>query len=267
MRKRIFFFLTQLLQLDLKPALCGCLFFCLFPLQLSAQDTWTIPLDGDLPTPLYRQAEEVFLNAWEVPPFEDLPVLSSALREDLAALSNQERAAPVLDSLREVDSALHLRFYPIAPVLELGASLAYQGNDEMYRMIPTQDYIKGSDPLNPNDIDVSGSWDKGRSFLDFMSLYEIQRYPAIMKLGVIGQFGPFALQILPFEVRAATSALLKDYNGTNFPSEFSRLDVNFPYRGLISFSFPYLDGQIGRDRLQVGPGEWSSLVLNRQIPY
>ncbi|GAH20472.1 unnamed protein product, partial [marine sediment metagenome] len=55
--------------------------------------------------------------------------------------------------------------------------------------------------------------------------------------------------------------------GTNFPYEFFDIDTNFPFKGYLCWENNYFGFKLARDKIDLGPGYWSSVELNKQNPY
>ena len=235
-------------QLRLEIALLALL---VFALPAIAQESWVVPVGDDL----YRQAEEVFLERWQVPPFDEQPLIADDLNRHLTRLKDaagaEEDPAPGREApYDDIDSllpALALPFSPISPILQAGISAGFNSETGMEHYIASN---AGSD---------------GR-FLDYLSLYEANSEPSLLKIGFIAQAAGFSLLFQP-ELRESANSLIKDYNITNFPGALSAIDTGFPFRGIACFSSAPFEVRVGRDKLHVGPGRWSTLTLNRSVPY
>src|SRR3989304_4767307 len=92
------------------------LFYFLLALSLFAQEAWLIPLDS----PLYREAEELFINAGVVPPYEELPLAAEELKSQLLGLVAGTEETEDLMAIYDLNDAIRLPFGNIAPILELG---------------------------------------------------------------------------------------------------------------------------------------------------
>ncbi|GEM_PF-4264802 len=197
--------------------------------QGAARDSWIIPYGS----PIYGITEEEFLESGIVPPFEDTPVVSGELEDSLKRYGIE-------------DPGIALPFYPVSPVLETGFYAGY--NSE-----PEEDKIHY---INTGD----------KSFLDYLPLYRVNSLPSILKAGFIMQTGGWSVLFQP-EIREAMPSLLSQDSYTNLPKRFLDLDENFPYRGFISYQRGALNLTAARDKLQLGPGRWSSMSVNKNMPY
>ncbi len=197
----------------------------------------------------YDAAEELFISEGRVAPFLDTPVQAKDLRNRLSELSGAP--ADQRESSNEKPSQ-------VSVFADLGFSFATMNDPTLGSMIATAKYI-------PSDTGA-GTWVPGGSqFLDYNSLYEFEQLPSLLSVGIKAQSEHFAILFNPV-LRASMLELLTEYNGTNFPSNPARFDVNFPYRGYAAYWSDELELRIARDKLNLGPGRWSTLSLNKNVP-
>ncbi len=45
------------------------------------------------------------------------------------------------------------------------------------------------------------------------------------------------------------------------------IDTTFPFKGYLAWENDYLGLKLARDKIDIGPGYWSSVELNKQNPY
>ncbi len=55
--------------------------------------------------------------------------------------------------------------------------------------------------------------------------------------------------------------------GTNLPYEFFDIDTNFPFKGYLCWENDFFSFKLARDKIDLGPGYWSTVELNKQNPY
>jgi len=238
------------MRLRFAPALILALLLPAGP--LSAQEARILPL-GD---PVYRQAEELFLNARLVPPLEDTPVVVEELRERLQQLRERALDPQLSRQAGALSESLVLPQQPVSPILELGFSSFYEGDPDLEHFIPAMEF-DGETFTKPG---------KAERHLDFGSLYTLSEVPSLVKTGLQFQVGGWALLAQP-ELRLPLSSLLRYPTGTNLPVAPIRADTNFPYRGIASSWGRFWELRFGRDKLQLGPGRLGSLGLSGRVPY
>jgi len=215
---------------------------------LFAEDVRILPL-GDY---RYLEVEEISISSMRIPPRFATPVVAAELERRSASVpgypeprsgKNREGTAPA----------------PVSLFADLGFSFATMNDPNLGSAISTKKYI--ANPVGP------GSWvPGGQQFLDYSSLYELEQLPSLLSVGIQAQSEHFAILFNPV-LRASMLELLTEYNGTNFPSNPVRFDVNFPYRGYAGYWSDELELRIARDKLNLGPGRWSTLTLNKNVPY
>jgi len=221
-----------------------------------ADEPWIVPLESHV----YARAEELFISQGIVPPFADSPVIAENLRRNL------ERLAPIMDQpgraeAQEIRLSLTLPHGPVSFFLDVGFSAATINDPDFGRYIPTRRYVAAPGGTGP------GSWTSGGTqFLDFNSLYTLEFMPSFLSTGFIAKTDSLSILFNP-ELRQALSSILAEYNSTNLPSRYDLWEVNFPYRGISTFWSEALELRFGRDKLSLGPGRWSTLTLNRHMPY
>ncbi|MBN2354103.1 MAG: hypothetical protein JXD23_16145 [Spirochaetales bacterium] len=121
---------------------------------------------------------------------------------------------------------------------------------------------EGSPPANQHD-----GVDNGLPVHDFNPFFASNSLPSLLTAGFIVQFAGFAVQA-SVDLRQTNYGLLQDYNFTTVPLGFDKFDfANLPGVGVINFYNPYFQAEIGRGKLSTGPGKWSTLSLNENMPY
>jgi hypothetical protein len=216
--------------------------FCVIS-RVVSQQSWILPLDS----PLYKQVEELFLTQGKVPPLEETPVIADELKNHLDCLVERSQNRQIIERAGKIKKDLVLPFPHLSPILELGLSAGF--NSETNR-----------------DHYIESSAARGGQFLDYMSMYEINEIPPIAKFGFIAQAAGFSLLFQP-ELNESISSKLEDYDWISVPFELIAIDNNFPFRGIASFYHPPVEFRFGRDKLNLGPGKWSTLTLTRHMPY
>lgn len=214
-----------------------------------SEESWILPLGSSY----YNQAEELFLNEGMVPPLEEKPLVADELIRLLNELKSKTRASLLSEKVNAIIENLTLPFPLFSPVLESGLYAGY--NSETDREHYIQTYDLDGEETGPD-----------KKILDFRSLYDINEIPSMLKIGFITQYGGWSFLFQP-ELRASNSQLLHDYHATNLPSDLLYLDLNFPRRGIITYYKPPVEARLGRDKLHIGPGKWSTLTLTRYMPY
>jgi hypothetical protein len=212
---------------------------------LFCEESWVLPLESDN----YRRAEELFLNSWYVPPFDETPVIA----EDLIRHLNQLTAKPGGDVFsNETDSILEnikLPFFGfIAPIVETAFCAGYNSEQGRLRKIDTGDYSQNA------------------RIVDFSYYYDINRIPPLLTLGFIAQGGGFSILFQP-ELKSSHTYLLEYDYLLNVPLDIIRIDQNIPYRGIAAYYHPPFEVRFGMDKLNIGPGKWSTLTLHHNVPY
>ena len=213
------------------------------PLQQVPPQSWIVPLDS----PVYQQVEELFITRGLVPPLEETPVIAEDLRNRIDRLIERDRRVETTKKARSIRGELVLPFPYISPILALGLSLDL--NTETGR-----------------DHTIPSNAARGGEFLDYMSMYEINRIPSIAKFGFVAQIAGFSLLFQP-ELRESVHSQLEDFDWINVPFDPIGIDNNFPYRGIAAFFHPPVELRFGRDKLNLGPGKWSTLTLTKHMPY
>lgn len=195
-------------------------------------------------------AEELFISEGRVAPLLDSPIQAKDLKNRLSELPGA--AADQEEYSNRKPSQVSL-------FADVGFSLATMNDPNLRSMIATAEYV-------PDELGA-GTWIPGGSqFLDYNSLYELEQLPSLLSVGIKAQSEHFAILFNPV-LRASMLELLTEYNGTNYPTHPLRFDVNFPYRGYATYWSDELELRIARDKLNLGPGHWSTLTLNKNVPY
>ncbi|MBN1409354.1 MAG: hypothetical protein JW969_00820 [Spirochaetales bacterium] len=237
------------------------LFICGILSQISfSEESWIVPCD-DL---VYRQAEELFLNAGQVPPLEELPMIADDLRFHLKKLIDDDGIPAISNKAFELYHDLRLPLPNISPIVEVGFSGFYNSEPGRLHYIPTYD---GNDYTGP-PFD-GADWTPATldmNMTDFTYFYEINEIPTILKLGFIAQFAGFSLLMQP-QLRAANSYLLGESAFMNIMTNPVNIDNNFPYRGIAAFYKEPVEFRIGRDKLHLGPSRKSPLLITKYMPY
>jgi hypothetical protein len=226
---------------------------------LQAQESWLLPIDS----PLYREAEELFLCQGVVPPYEELPLAAEELRERLRALAQKAGDEEQVKVLNAMIDRIVLPFPVVSPIIETALSGFYNSEPGRFSNVILYDG-RSPDLSNSNNHD---SLDNGLPIYDYTPFYEANNMPSLLKAGVIIHFLGFALLFQP-ELRQTHYGLLSDGTFATLPFDFSRFDVaNTPLVGLLNFYSPNFEARVGRGPLHSGPGKWSSLSLSRTMPY
>jgi hypothetical protein len=216
--------------------------FTCFP--ITSQESWIVPLDSDA----YDRAEELFIDEWRVLPFDEMPVAADELRAGLSGLLDRAEDAETVEKCRKLLSELALPFEHISPILETAFFAAFNLEPGRRRVIET-----GDDTVRD-------------PFLDFTYLYDANEAPPLLLAGFNLQAAGFSIVVAPY-FKASHTYLLDYFYMTNTPFDISRIDTNFPLRGLGSYYHPPVEFRFGRDRLKIGPGRWGNLALNQYVPY
>ncbi len=212
------------------------------PQQMPPQ-AWIVPLDS----PVYRQVEELYITRGRVPPLEETPIIAEDLRNRLDRLAGASRRAETVEWARSIKSDLVLPFPFISPILELGLSV----------YLSTE-----TDRAHTIESDAA----RGGEFLDYMSMYQINRLPSMATFGFVAQTWGLSLLVQP-ELRESISSQLEDDEWVSVPFDPIAIDTNIPYRGIATFFHPPVELRFGRDKLKLGPGRWSTLTLTQHMPY
>ena len=210
--------------------------------QAVPQQSWILPLDS----PLYQQVEELFINQGMVPPLEETPVIADDLKRRLDRLIERSSQREAVKRAGAIKEDLVLPFPHISPILELGLSVGL--NTETNR-----------------DHYIESNAARG-DFLDYMSMYEINQIPPMVRFGFIAQAGGLSLLFQP-ELGEAVHSKLEDYDWVSVPFEVIGIDNNFPFRGIATYYHAPVELRFGRDKLSLGPGKWSTLTLTKHMPY
>ncbi len=208
-----------------------------------SQQSWILPLDS----PLYQEVEELFIIQRMIPPLEETPLIADDLKFRLDHLIEKSRRVSAARKAEQIKEELVLPFRYISPILELGLSLGL--NTETGR-----------------DHYIESNAGRGGEFLDYMSMYEINQIPQIAKFGFIAQAVGLSLLVQP-ELGESVSSKLEDYDWINVPFDLISIDNNFPFRGIATFYNAPVEFRFGRDKLNLGPGKWSTLTLTKHMPY
>ena len=104
------------------------------------------------------------------------------------------------------------------------------------------------------------------SLPEFRDFYEYERIPLIADMGWQNYIGNFSTYF-SFPLRRSYLASGAHSLGTNFPYEFFDIDTNFPFKGYLCWENNYFGFKLARDKIDLGPGYWSSVELNKQNPY
>lgn len=103
-------------------------------------------------------------------------------------------------------------------------------------------------------------------FPDFRGFYEYEGLPLLADLGWQNYMGNLSTYFsLP--LRRSFLASGAHSPGTNLPYEFFDIDTNFPFKGYLCWENDYFGFKLARDKIDLGPGYWSSVELNKQNPY
>ncbi len=210
--------------------------------QAVPQQSWILPLDS----PLYQQVEELFVNQGMVPPLEETPVIADDLKRRLDHLIERSSQREAVERAGAIKEDLVLPFPHISPILELGLSVGL--NTETNR-----------------DHYIESNAARG-DFLDYMSMYEINQIPPMVRFGFIAQAAGLSLLFQP-ELGEAVHSKLEDYDWVSVPFEVIGIDNNFPFRGIATYYHAPVELRFGRDKLSLGPGKWSTLTLTKHMPY
>ena len=200
---------------------------------LHAADSVLLPVENDY----YTYIEGIFLESGVVPPFEDIPIQSEYLAKELKKIGISEDEYRRALSIREVPD-------PLSLLLETSLRAQYNNETDRLHFIQTAD----------------------RKIVDYLSLYDAHSTPSAIGTGFMAAKHNFFL-LCYIDLRATPSSLLEDHDILNIPDSFVGLDMNVPYQGGISFYADPFEFRFFRDKLQLGPGRWSSLSLNTHMPY
>ncbi|MBN2531845.1 MAG: hypothetical protein JXB88_03080 [Spirochaetales bacterium] len=214
-----------------------------------SEESLIVPIES----PWYTQAEELFLYEGIVPPLEEKPCIADELIRQLNGLKSGNQSTVLSEKVNAIIENLALPFPFFSPILESGFQAGFNSETDREHFIQTYD-LEG-DETGPD-----------KKILDFRSLYDINEIPSILTLGFITQFGGWSFLLQP-ELRASNSQLLNDYHITNLPSSLLYFDLNFPGRGIMTYYNPPVEARLGRGKLHLGPGKWSTLTLTRYMPY
>lgn len=231
----------------------GFLGLCLFALSTaaSAYDAWLLPI-GDR---AYAETDDLYIANGQVPPLMESPVAAETMKTRLEALAS----GGSLETARASNAILAPLGLPrpaFSFFLDAGLSVGTLNDPWLYNQISTTKYDAGT-----------GTWvDGGTTFTDYNGIYEILEMPSILSLGILAHSEHFSVLFNP-TLRASTFGQLRDYSFSNLPSELVQIDMNFPYRGIATFWSGEFEARIGRDKLNLGPGRWSTLTLSRNMPF
>ncbi len=220
-----------------------------------SQESWLIPI-GD---PLYKKAEELFISAGVVPPYEELPLAAEELKIKLAQISGKSDDLSLNAGIQSLNESIKLAFGAFTPITTLAVSGYYNNETSRFQNIPLMGFN--------NSTTLFDIADDGPLLFSASPFYESARLPSLLTAGFIVQFAGFALQATA-GLRQTNYGLLQDYGFTTIPFGFDKFDFsNLPVIGMLNFFNPYFQVQIGRGKLSTGPGKWSTLSLNQNMPY
>jgi hypothetical protein len=223
--------------------LCGLCLLALTP-RLFAYDAWLIPI-GDRS---YAEADDLYIESGRVPPFMETPAAAETMKSELDAFA--QKGSTVL-------SPLQLPRPAISFFLDAALDVGTLNDPWLYNQIATKRY----------DDAGTGTWvDGGTTFTDYNGIYEILDMPPLLSLGILAHSEHFSILFNP-TLRASTFGQLRDYSYSNLPSDIVQIDMNFPYRGIATFWSGEFEARIGRDKLNLGPGRWSTLIVSKNMPY
>jgi hypothetical protein len=221
-------------------------------ISLYSQESWLIPVDS----PLYREAEEIFINAGVVPPYEELPLAAEDLKSQLQNIVENTDILEQVQEIKAFNERIKLPFPVFSPLVEMGLSAGINTETGRFQYIPLKD-----GGLTTNDPD------NGRKEVNYTPYYDAASVPSILKVGFIMQFSGFSLLFAP-ELRQCYYGLLQDNTILSVPTKLEYFDINnTPLVGIANFYSPNFEVRLGRDKLHSGPGKYSSLSLSRTMPY
>jgi hypothetical protein len=225
-----------------------------------AQESWLIPI-GD---PVYQEAEELFLNEGVVPPYEELPLAAEELKTRLAQLAGKSSDPQKKTEIQSLNDRLKLIFGAFTPITAFAFAAYFNDETDRFRSVTLYD---GRSPEGPPPANQHDGLDSILRVYNYLPFYESSALPSLLTAGFIVQFAGFALQATA-NLRQTNYGLLQDYNFTTVPLGFDKIDfANLPVTGVLNFYSPYFQAQIGRGKLSTGPGKWSTLSLNGDMPY
>lgn len=224
---------------------------CLFSF---AQDEYIIPLD-DIS---YRMAEELFLEAGWVPPLNQKPIIAARLKEQLGLLIDKgDLSAENIQAAKDLQKSLDKAMSPLTPILETAAWGQYSNKTDVKHEIYDGDTIPGM-------------------FVDYLSVYEVDDIPPLLKAGFMTQLNGFSVMFMP-QLGPTLSTRMMDNAYFNYPRnplkpdsfdlELKNIDNGMPYKGIATFFGYPVEFRIGRDKLQLGPALWSGMTLTQHMPF
>lgn len=230
---------------------------------LAAQEAWQIPVDS----PLYRQAEELFISAGVVPPYESLPLAAEDLKSQLLGLVGMIEDNKTLMALYDFTDSLTLAFGSVEPIADLGLSAGVNTEPDRYRTIPL--FWNLPDTITPHLDHTDGDPDDGLPVADPIPTYDLKDIPRLINAGFALQFVGFALRF-EAEVKETSYGLLENAEQwfVSIPETFDQFDItDTSLTGIISFYSPNFEADLGRGKLHYGPGQYSSLSVSKTMPY
>ncbi len=211
---------------------------------LHSEESWIIPMESSY----YRLAEELFINEWRIPQFDESPIIADDLRNQVKSLLSDTVTQDTIMGGQTILQDLKLPFEHISPIVETAFFTAYNSESGRLRTIDT------NDPSLPYPI------------IDFTYFYDINKIPPLLTAGFTAQAAGFSLVFEPF-LQSSHSYLLDYQYMLNFPLDIIRINNNIPERGIAAFYAPPFELRFGRDKLNLGPGKWSTLTVSKNVPY
>jgi hypothetical protein len=217
------------------------LFIVFFSFPLAADDSWILPTGSVF----YREAEEIFISGGRVPPLEERPVTAQHLKRTLNEFILSADDLQAARSAQLTIAKITQPFPVFSPILETAVQLNYTNETGRLHRITSNDSYK---------------------LIDYLPMYDVGEVPSIITFGFSTSHNGFSLLFQP-ELRAAVPSLPDDKSFSNFPVDIILIDLNFPYRGIAGYYKPPVEFRFGRDKLHVGVGQHSTLLLSECVPY
>jgi len=149
------------------------------------QESWIIPMDS----PYYKQAEELFLNNWKTPPYEEMPLVADELKAGLSDINKETKDEIEAAKARDLNDKIKLPYKNLAPILEFGLNFKFDNETgKMHYIYKGQGKYDngGTTPTLPpyNLVSYPGAPER---FLDYKQMYQTQSTPSLITLGLIAQ--------------------------------------------------------------------------------
>ncbi|MHA1694857.1 MAG: hypothetical protein ACTSUG_06325 [Candidatus Helarchaeota archaeon] len=101
---------------------------------------------------------------------------------------------------------------------------------------------------------------------NFQGFYEYENIPPLIELNYKNYIGNFS-SYFSIPIRKSFLAAEENNLNTNLIFNLLYIDTTFPFKAYINWENNHFLFKLGRDKLNIGPGYWSSMEINKQNPY